>query len=262
MYDPTRPDLEDSTNVTEAHERLLREAAAAAREKRLHETGNEPLSLGLFTVCGVVMLVAGAVLGKAGNFFSYHDTVRPGYVRDLPEGVSLKGPEPMPAIDAYARRGQKIYSAKCNGCHGPDAKGDGANYPSLVGSPWANGETERFAMIILNGLTGPSSSGKTYGAGMTPQGPLSPEELAGVMTYVRNNFGNTKGDVISVEQAKAALEVSDKRAKRGLQTTKEELETEHLKDLPGDKLDPATKVDPISLLPVKSGTPAVAPAGT
>lgn len=251
MHDPTRPDLEDSTNVTEAHERLLREAAAAAREKRLRETGNEPLSLGLFAVCGVVMLVAGAVLGKAGNFFSYGDTARPGYVRDLPEGVSLKGPEPLAALDAYSRRGQKIYSAKCNGCHGPDAKGDGANYPSLAGSPWANGETERFAMIVLNGLTGPTSNGRTYGV-MTPQGiGMSPEDLAGIMTYVRNHFGNSKGDVISVEQAKAAMEISAKRAKANLPVTKEELEADHLKDLPGDKLDPALKVDPVTLLPVK-----------
>lgn len=251
MHDPTRPDLEDSTNVTQAHERLLREAAAASREKRIHETGMEPLSLGLFAVCGVVMVIAGAVLGKAGNSFSYGATSRPGYIREAPEGVSQKGLEPMAALDAYSRRGAKIYSVKCNGCHGPDAKGDGANFPSLVGSPWAIGETERFAMIVLNGLTGPTSSGKTYGV-MTPQGiGMNPEDLAAVMTHVRNNFGNTKGDVVSVAQAKAAMEISSKRAKANQPLTKEELESDHLKDLPGEPVDPATKVDPITLAPVK-----------
>ncbi len=250
-HDPARPDLDDSTDVTQAHERLLREAAAAAREKRIHETGTEPLSLGLFAVCGVPMLIAGAVLGKSGNFFAYDETVRPGYIREAPEGVAQKGPQPVAALDAYSRRGAKIYSAKCNGCHGPDAKGDGANYPSLAGSPWAKGETERFSMIVLNGLTGPTSNGRTYGV-MPPQGiGMTPEDLAAVMTHVRNNFGNTKGDVISVAQAKNAMEISGKRAKVGQPVTKEELEADHLKDLPGDAIDPAVKVDPISLAPIK-----------
>ena len=254
MHDPTRPDLDDSIDVTQAHERLLREAAAAARERRIHETGREPLSLGLFAVCGVVMLVAGAVLGKAGNFFSYGEIARPGYVRAMPEGVTMKGPEPLAALDAFSRRGGKIYSTKCISCHGPDAKGDGSNYPSLAGSPWAKGETERFSMIVLNGLTGATSNGRTYGTagGMPPQGiGMTPEDLAGVMTYVRNNFGNTKGDVISVAQAKNAMEISAKRPKAGQQVSKEELEADHLKNLPGDPLDPTTKVDPVTLVPVK-----------
>ncbi len=138
-------------------------------------------------------------------------------------------------------RGSRIYSVKCNGCHGPDAKGDGANFPSLVGSEWATGETDRLAMIILNGLVGPISTGKTYGGagGMAAQGAgLSPEDLAGIMTYVRNNFGNSTGDIVTVEMAKAAMGISAARAKAGQQVTAEELNAEHLKALPGEALDP------------------------
>jgi hypothetical protein len=158
------------------------------------------------------------------------------------------------------KKGEKIYTAKCNGCHGSDAKGNGSTYPSLVGSPWVNGETERFAMIILNGLEGPVSNGTTYGL-MPPQGiGMTAEELAGIMTYVRNNFGNTKGDVITVEMAKAALEISAARKNVGKATTGAELTAEHLKDLPGTALDPKTLVDPVTLIPVAAAAaPAAAP---
>jgi cytochrome c553 len=153
-------------------------------------------------------------------------------------------------------KGAKIYSAKCNGCHGADAKGDGANYPSLAGSKWVIGNTEKLSMIILNGLQGPTSTGKTYGAGMPAQAAgLTPEDLAGVMTYLRNNFGNTTGDVTTAEMAKAALDISAARAKAGQQVTGEELVADHDKALPGAPLDPKIMVDPVTLAPATAAKP-------
>jgi mono/diheme cytochrome c family protein len=253
-----KPDLEDSINVTETHGRLAREAAAAAREKRIADNGTEPISLWLISACGVVLLVAGGILGSAGKLFSYDVVFKEGYVRTPPPGAAETGPVPKEALAAYMTRGAKIYSVKCNGCHMSDAKGDGANFPSLVGSAWATGETERFAMIILNGLQGPMSTGKTYGGagGMAAQGAgLSPEDLAGIMTYVRNNFGNSVGDVVTVEMAKAAMEISAKRTKTGQQVTAAELTADHVKNLPGEPLDPKTMVDPLTLAPVTAPAP-------
>lgn len=254
-----KPDLEDSINVTETHGRLAREAAACVREKRIAENGSEPISLWLIAACGVVLLVVGGILGGAGKLFSYGAFFKEGYVRTPPPGAADTGPVPKEALAAYMTRGAKIYSVKCNGCHMSDAKGDGANFPSLVGSAWATGETERFAMIILNGLHGPMSTGKTYSGagGMPAQGVgLSPEDLAGVMTYVRNNFGNSVGDVVTVDMAKAAMETSSKRATAGQQVTAEELTADHVKNLPGEPLDPKTLVDPLTLSPVAAAAPA------
>ena len=253
-----KPDLEDSINVTETHGRLAREAAACARENRIADNGSEPISLWLISACGVVLLVAGGILGGAGRLFSYDAVFKEGYVRTPPPGATEAGPVPKEALAAFSTRGAKIYSVKCNGCHGSDAKGDGANYPSLAGSTWVTGETERLAMIIINGLHGPMSTGKTYGGagGMPAQGVgLSPEDLAGLMTYVRNNFGNTVGDVVTSDMAKAAMEISDKRSNAGQQVTAEELTADHAKNLPGEPLDPATMVDPITLAPVPAAAP-------
>ncbi len=257
MSEPeSKPDLDESINVTEAHGRLVREAAACAREKRIGAEGNESAPLWILGICGLVAVIAGGILGNAGNRFSYTTLVRDGYVRKAAPGQGTAGPEPKEALAAFVSRGTKIYTAKCNGCHGADAKGDGANYPSLAGSAWVNGETERFAMVILNGLQGATSTGKAYSAPMPPQGAgLSPEDLAAVMTYVRNSFGNSTGDVVTPEMAKAAMDISGKRAKAGQMATAAELEADHLRNLPGAPLDPKTMVDPKTLLPVAEAKP-------
>ena len=247
-----KPDLEDSINVTEAHGRVVREAAACAREKRIADNGIAPISLGAFVACGIVLLIAGGILGGGGELFAYGAMFREGYVRKPPGGAEDTGPVPKEALAAYMAKGAKIYSAKCMGCHGNDAKGNGSTFPSLAGTPWPNGETERFAMIILNGLEGPVDDGKTYGV-MPPQGiGMGPEDLAGIMTFVRNSFGNSKGEVVTIDMAKAALEISAKRKNAGKSVTSAELTADHLKDLPGEKLDPKTMLDPITLAPAKA----------
>jgi mono/diheme cytochrome c family protein len=248
------PDLDESINVTEAHSRVVLEAAACAREKRIADNGREPASLWVFVSCGIVALIAGAVLGDAGKLFAYSSTFRPGYVRSAAEGEDGSGPEPKAALAAFSAHGAKIYSAKCQGCHGADGRGDGANYPSLAGSSWVIGDTQTFAMVILNGLQGPTSTGKTYGAGvMPPQGVgMSSKDLAGVMTYLRNGLGNSTGDVVTLDMAAAAFEVSSAREKSGQPVTADEIKAAHAANLPGDPLDPAALVNPATFAPAEA----------
>ncbi|MES2477034.1 MAG: cytochrome c [Verrucomicrobiota bacterium] len=249
----SKPDLDESINVAEAHGRVIREAAACARENRIADNGIAPVSLWAFVACGVVLIIAGGILGTGGRLFAYDSTFRDGYVRTPAGGAEDTGPVPKEALAAYMAKGAKIYSAKCNGCHGADAKGNGSTFPTLVGpSGWPMGETERFAMVILNGVQGPVHDGKTYGV-MPPQGSgMTAEELAGVMTYVRNNFGNEKGDVVTKEMAAAAMEISAARKNVGQAVTADELNADHAKNLPGEPLDPKTLLDPITLEPAKA----------
>jgi mono/diheme cytochrome c family protein len=246
--DPS-PDLDESINVTEAHERIVREAAAAVREKRIADNGREPASLWLIVVCGFVALIAGAVLGDAGRFFAYTSTFRPGYVRATPDGVDASGPEPRAALAAFSSRGARIYSARCQACHGPDGRG-GPSYPTLVGSEWVLGDTQTLAMIIINGLQGPASTGRDYGPMQAQGGGMTNEDLAGIMTYIRNNLGNESGDIVTTEMAAAAFEVSSNRANPGTAVDAEEIRAAHATMLPGEPLDPEVLVDPISLAPV------------
>lgn len=250
-----KPDLEESINVTEAHGRVVREAAACARENRVVDTGIAPVSLWAFVLCGVVLLIAGGILGAGGRLFSYNAVYREGYVRTPAPGLADVGVAAREALAAFSTRGGRIYSAKCTGCHGPDGRGTGASFPSLAGSAWVTGETERLAILILNGLDGPVSDGRTYGV-MPPQGiGMTPEDLAGVMTFIRNNFNNETGDVVSVDMARKAIEISAARPDAGRYTNAAELAANHAKPLPGAPIEPDTLVDPISLTPVAAAEP-------
>lgn len=249
----SQPDLDETINVTDAHGRVASESAATVREKFLADSGHESVPLWVITACGIVLLVAGGVLGNAGTLFSYKTTFREGYVRGSAPGAADSGPEPKTALVAFSAKGSKIYSAKCNGCHGADGKGDGANYPSLAGSAYVIEESQKLAMVILNGIQGPISTGKTYGAGiMPPQAAgMTPEDLASVMTYVRNNFGNSTGDVVSVDMAKNAFDVSAAREKAGQSVTSEEILAKHKSMLPGEATAPDIMVNPATLAPVE-----------
>lgn len=245
-----KPDLDESINVTQAHGRVERETAATARERRIADNGHEPVAMWVIVACGVVLLIAGGVLGDAGTLFSYGNTFKEGYVRGKAPGVGDEGPVPKEALAAFSSRGQKVYASKCNGCHGGDGRG-GASYPSLVGSEWVTGNTQKFAMIVLNGLQGPVSTGKTYGI-MPAQGAgMTKEDLAALMTFVRNGFGNATGDVVTFEMAEKAFEISAAREQVGQSVTAEEIKAKHMVMLEGEPLDPTTLVDPAKLTPVQ-----------
>jgi mono/diheme cytochrome c family protein len=248
-------DFEDSTPAAVS-------PPPVASEKTIPTDGDQPISIRATVICGAVLIFSGLVLGYSGNQLSYSSIFRDGYVRTPAPGSTATPPPPKPAMEAYMARGKKVFESKCITCHGPEAKGNGVSFPTLVGSPWALGETERFAMIVLNGLDGPISDGKKYGV-MTPQGiGMKPEELAGVMTYIRNHFGNTKGDVVTVEMARNAMKISAARKNAGTATTGEELTANHLKALVGKEVTATTMVDPITLdpVPAAAAAPAAAPA--
>ncbi|CAM4152024.1 Cytochrome c domain-containing protein [Novosphingobium lubricantis] len=91
--------------------------------------------------------------------------------------------------------GAKLYKRVCAGCHMGDAKGaKGAGfYPALAGNP--NLESAAYpAYVVLHGMHGMPGF-----AGM-----MSDEQIAGVVNYVRTNFGNSYSDPITAEEVKAA----------------------------------------------------------
>ena len=82
------------------------------------------------------------------------------------------------------------------------------------------------------------------GDGMTAQ------DLAGILNYIRTNFGNTSDTLVTVEMAAEAIAVNKERG--GGQMTAAELDEKYNRDLKGEPLDPQTLVDPKTLEPVAS----------
>ncbi len=100
--------------------------------------------------------------------------------------------------DAY-QLGSVVYQREshCSTCHLSHGKGNASVYPSLLNSPWVNGNKERLIKLALHGLHGKIRvNGKTYdpARGVPPMTAfrelLNDEELAAVLTFVRNSWGN------------------------------------------------------------------------
>jgi putative heme-binding domain-containing protein len=105
-------------------------------------------------------------------------------------------------------RGKNIYSTVCITCHGADGKGLSSPdhkelmlAPPLARSPRVQGHKERLVRIVLNGLMGPVD-GKTFAGGlMLPMKANDDAWIADVVTYIRNDFGNS-ADLVEASDVK------------------------------------------------------------
>jgi len=112
--------------------------------------------------------------------------------------------------------GQEVYfrEGHCVTCHQPNGAGLDPAFPSIVKSPWVTDDKERLIKIVMYGLMGPIKvGGKEYNGQvpMTPfAGMLKDEEIANVLTFVRNNFGN-KADAVTPAEVKAIRDANKGR---------------------------------------------------
>ena len=93
----------------------------------------------------------------------------------------------------------------CVGCHGQKGEGVPSLGPPLAGSEWVTGPIENLIRIQLRGLTGPITVAGVEYKPVAPMAPLAyqtDEEIAAVLTYVRNNWGN-KASLVKPEEVKA-----------------------------------------------------------
>ena len=102
------------------------------------------------------------------------------------------------------KRGAQIFQREshCATCHMTNGQGNGIVYPTLVGSPWVTGSEERLVKLALHGMWGKLTvRGQVYdpARGVPPMTAfrdlLKDDEMADVLTFVRNTWGN-KASVI------------------------------------------------------------------
>lgn len=118
--------------------------------------------------------------------------------------VDSAGPAADAPIDPAVMEAGKALFLTCSACHGQNGEG-GPIGPPLAGSDWVAGPVSNLIRIQLRGLTGPITvSGKEYNfaAPMAPLSYQTDEQIAAVLTYVRNSFGN-KASAVTADQVKA-----------------------------------------------------------
>lgn len=194
------------------------ESLVAAHEKLLGKKPNDganysllPLNL-LFVFSGLIFF-AGTYLNK----FSGHFDPRIYDEYALPHSGEAAAPKVDPVV-----LGKKLFNnAACNTCHQVTGLGQPGVYPPLAGSEWVMGSEERVIRIVLHGLQGPvtvkgtafnaaamPSFGKVAGSGYN----WSDEKIAAVLSYVRQEWGNTAGAITPEQVAAIRAKEGDHKA--------------------------------------------------
>ncbi len=135
------------------------------------------------------------------------------HAAEAAQGAAAKGPQPQ-----RLAAGQKVYEAQCQACHQPNGLGMTGVFPPLARSDYLLADKRRAIAIVLHGKQGPITVNKQqYDAVMPPMGAaMSDQEIADVMTYVLNSWGN-KGGVVAAAEVEA-LRSPDRYAPSAAQT--------------------------------------------
>lgn len=106
-------------------------------------------------------------------------------------------PNKMYLVEELTPRGEKVFAANCAACHQANGQGLPPAFPPLVGSKVVLGPQDGQIDILLNGKSGTAMAAFKH---------LSDTELAAVITYTRNSWGNATGEVVQPSDIKVARE--------------------------------------------------------
>jgi len=125
----------------------------------------------------------------------------PSLAQTRPKAKSKAKPKTTAAIPAATlARGAVVYKNVCLTCHQADGYGVPNLNPPLIKTGYVLGPKPRLIGIVLRGLPGPIEiNGDEYKQPMPAQAYLTDAQVADVLTYVRNAFGNRAGAVGEVE---------------------------------------------------------------
>jgi mono/diheme cytochrome c family protein len=175
-------DLGEEMNVAAVHDSILREQADP-------EDGYEPIPLWLVTVIMVVVFWAGLYLAyNSGGFKS--EVFDPTLVSWTGGGAPVDAGPPDPMV-----LGRRVFTQNCVVCHQSTGLGVAGQFPPLVDSEWVlaggwHGDNH-LVKLILHGLQGVIEvKGNIYNNAMPAQN-LSDAQISAVLTYIRNEWGNS-----------------------------------------------------------------------
>ena len=106
------------------------------------------------------------------------------------------------SIGQQVQAGEALFSGTCSVCHQLDGVGLPGVFPPLAGSDYFVADKSRAIDIVVNGLVGPVTvNGEDFDSVMPPMSQLNDDEIADILTYSLNAWGNDGGTVSAVEVA-------------------------------------------------------------
>ena len=115
-----------------------------------------------------------------------------GTIQNMPKENGASKKVVAKTVPEQIKSGKELYGRTCFACHQSEGQGVPNAFPPLAKSDFLNANTERAIGAVLNGLSGEITvNGKKFNNVMTSQN-LTDEEVADVLTYVYNSWGNNK----------------------------------------------------------------------
>lgn len=100
------------------------------------------------------------------------------------------------SLEQQIQAGSVLYNGTCSVCHMNNGQGLPDVFPPLAQSDYLLADKRRAVEVVLNGLSGPITvNGKQYSSVMPPMSQLNDDEVANILTYVLNSWGNDGGSV-------------------------------------------------------------------
>jgi len=125
--------------------------------------------------------------------------------------VAALRPPVKAAGTAAAVDGKQLYVGKCAACHQATGLGVPGVFPPLAASEWVVGDEKVLTNILLHGVIGEMEvRGTTYRGAMPAWNAMADDELAAVMSYIRNEWGNAAPRIVA-DTVKAQREATKSR---------------------------------------------------
>jgi len=122
--------------------------------------------------------------------------------------VKHKAKPKPPGIAASIAKGKDVYMQTCVTCHQVDGGGVQNMNPPLIKTTYVLGDKTKLITIVLNGFNERVEiEGNTYSNVMPSHDFLKDQDIANVLTYVRNSFGNKASTVTATEVKKVRATV-------------------------------------------------------
>jgi nitrite reductase (NO-forming) len=112
--------------------------------------------------------------------------------------------------EQQVKAGAALYQGTCSVCHQDNGEGLPGVFPPLAKSDWLMADRRRAIEAVINGVSGPITvNGKPYDSVMPPMSQLSDDEVANILTFAMNSWGNS-ADAIRPDEV-ATVRATTKR---------------------------------------------------
>ena len=149
--------------------------------------------------------MAEVVLGSTQHLTGEDALAMGVYLKSLPDTPASTAASAAPVSAAAMELGGKIYRQQCVQCHQAAGEGSAGAWPALAGNPTVTAPSPVNAIrIVLDGGFAPATAANPRPHGMPPFGQmLNDNDIAMLVSYIRNSWGNAAGGVTSLEVKRA-----------------------------------------------------------